>query len=50
MAHAHVVAGTPAPMIQQAMGHSNLNTTQQYVRLWQHEVANVAARLGTVGK
>lgn len=50
MAHAHVVAGTPAPLLQQAMGHANLNTTQQYVRLWGHEVANVAARLGTVGK
>lgn len=47
--HAHIVAGTPAPMIQRAMGHANLSTTQQYVRLWQHEVADVGLRLATVG-
>jgi len=49
-AHAHVVAGTPAPVLQQVLGHASLATTQNYVRLWQHEVADAARRLPVVGE
>lgn len=48
-AHAHILAGTSAPMLQQVLGHTNLGTTQHYVRLWEHETTHAADRLKTVG-
>jgi integrase len=48
-AHTHVMAGTPAPLLQRALGHGDLKTTQGYIRLWEAEVKEVASRMPTVG-
>lgn len=48
-AHAHILAGTSAPMLQAVLGHASLGTTQHYVRLWGHEVTHAADRLAKIG-